>query len=108
MTAPFVSELRAVPGVLSLGTTGPDVMHLRVQVADVWDTVRIEVSPSDTVAAVKAHALRALFPQSFPAAEYAVKLRGFEVLDETVSVDDAGARNGSIFILLDRRRRAVK
>lgn len=108
MTAPFVTTLRAVPGVLSIGRPGTDVVHLRVQVADVWDTVRIDVAPSDSVGAVKASALAALFPCAFPAAEYAVKLGGFEVLDENVSITDAGARNGSTFILIDRRRRPVK
>jgi hypothetical protein len=42
------------------------------------------------------------------ASEYVIKLRGFEVLDENVSLADAGARNGSIFLLTHRRRRPVR
>ena len=36
------------------------------------------------------------------------KLRGWEVLDEGASLADAGATDGSIFLLTHRRRRPVK
>ena len=40
--------------------------------------------------------------------DYVIKLRGFEVLDENVTLAQAGARDGSIFLLTHRRRRPVR
>ena len=60
-----------------------------------------------SVSEVKRAALNALSPED-DAADYVIKLRGFEVLDENVTLADAGARNGSIFLLTHRRRRPVR
>ena len=40
--------------------------------------------------------------------QFVVKLNGFEVLDENVSVADSGATNGSTFLVSYRRRRPVR
>jgi hypothetical protein len=40
--------------------------------------------------------------------EFVMKLRGWEVLDESASLTDAGAIDGSIFLLTYRRRRPVR
>ena len=108
MSAPFVSQLRARPGAVRLGADGERRITLRVQMPEVWDAVRIETPPGESVAAVKAGALAALYPEGEPAHAFVVKLNGYEVLDEAVSVTDAGAKDGSTFLLTYRRRRPVR
>lgn len=87
---------------------GGEVLHLRAQVASIWDAIRIDAAPDATIREAKLAALDRLVPDSFPADQYVVKLRGFEVLDENLTVTDAGAKEGSIFLILDRRRRPIR
>jgi len=108
VTAPFVAQLRARPGVLRIGADGQPRITLRVQMPEVWDVVRIETPASEPVATIKAQALAALFPEGESTNAFVLKLNGFEVLDETASVADSGATNGSTFLLTHRRRRPVR
>ena len=108
MTTPFVAQLRARPGVIRLGSDGQPHITIRVQLAEAWDTVRVETPPTESVAAVKTESLAALVPNGEPVDAFVVKLNGFEVLDENVSVADSGATNGSTFLLSYRRRRPVR
>jgi hypothetical protein len=109
VTAPFVAQLRARPGVVRVGTNGSqDLFTLRVQMPEVWDAVRIEASPGESVVSVKAAALAALSPDEAPIDAFVMKLNGFEVLDEQASLTDVGAKNGSTFLLTHRRRRPVR
>jgi hypothetical protein len=108
MTTPFVSQLRSRPGVVSLGADGSKRISLRVQMPEVWDTVRIETPSTESVATVKTEALAVLYPQGEAPHEFVVKLNGYEILDEAVSVADAGASDGSTFLLTYRRRRPVR
>lgn len=112
MTAPFVTELRSRPGVSVLPQSGTDsageVLHLRVEMPEVWDVARIDASPADPVLAVKVHALAALYPKAASHEDFVMKLRGIELFDESASLADAGARDGSIFLLTYRRRRPVR
>jgi hypothetical protein len=103
MTSPFVTQLRARPGVIRLGAEGAPTWTVRVEMPDVWDTVRIEAPPTTPVITLKRRALEALYPEDF-----VLKLNGFEVLDENASIADAGAVNGSIFLLTFRHRRPVR
>jgi hypothetical protein len=108
VSAPFVAQLRARPGVVRLGADGQRRITLRVQMPEVWDAVRIETPPTEPVGAVKAGALAALYPEHEPLHAFVVKLNGYEVLDEGMSVADAGAKDGSTFLLTYRRRRPVR
>jgi len=108
VTTPFVAQLRARPGVVRLGSDGQPRIALRVQLAEAWDMIRVETPASESVATVKAEALAALGPADAPVDAFVVKLNGFEVLDENVSVADSGATNGSTFLLSYRRRRPVR
>lgn len=111
MTTPFVVELRSRPGVSVLVHDGAEegqMLHLRVEMPEVWDVTRIDASPDEPVLAVKVHALAALYPKAASHEDFVMKLRGIEIFDETVSVADAGARDGSIFLLMHRRRRPVR
>jgi hypothetical protein len=108
MSEPFVSQLRARSRALQLVAAGAPSITVRVEMPEVWDTVKAEVSPSTPVSELKRRALEALYPVDELAGEFVLKLRGWDVLNEDVSVADAGARDGSIFLLTHRRRRAVR
>jgi hypothetical protein len=104
---PFVAQLRARPEAIRLGTTGEPVITVRVQVPEVWDTVRIDAPPNTPVLVLKERALEVLMPGA-EQAEYVTKLRGFEVLDETAALSAAGVENGSTLLVTSRRRRPVR
>lgn len=108
MSAPFVTTLRSRPGVVRTSEHGGARLTLRVEMPEVWDTVVVEAAAEDPVRAVKEAALAALWPDAEYTDDFVLKLRGFEVLDENVSIADAGAIDGSIFLLTSRRRRPVR
>ena len=108
MSAPFVAQLRSRPGVIRLGADGQSRITVRVQMPEVWDVVRVETPASESVRSVKAEALAVLQPQGDLAEDFVVKLNGYEVLDEMASVAQAGAMDGSTFLLTYRRRRPVR
>jgi hypothetical protein len=83
VSAPFVAQLRARPGVVRLGA-------------------------AESVIVLKAAALTALQPNGDPPDAFVMKLNGFEVLDEGASLSDVGAKNGSTFLVTYRRRRPVR
>ena len=107
MTAPFVATVRSRRDIIRLGAPGEPIISVRVEVSDVWDVVRVDTPETQPVLAVKRAALAALVPGADPA-EYVIKLRGFEVLDEGASLAEAGATDGSIFLVAYRRRRPVR
>lgn len=108
MTAPFVTNLRTNGELIQLGSGDAPVIHLRVQVAELWDSVRVDAPPSEPVISVKRAALDALYPVGIDPDEYVVRLHGFEILDEGVSLTAAGLRDGSILLLVKRRRQPVR
>lgn len=107
MSVPFVTGLRVRRNTVHVGNADGRALTLRVEVPELWDVVRISAAPEATVEEVKTAALRTLNPRASVDA-YVIKLRGFEVLDERASLQDAGALDGSIFLLTHRRRRPVR
>jgi len=105
---PFVSGLRSRPGIITIGDASRSRITIRVQGADLWDSIRIESPPDEAVLSIKLRALQALYPDADFHEDYAVKLGGIEVLDEEASLSEAGVRDGSILLLIHRRRRAVR
>ena len=106
---PFTANLRSRPGAdIRLGRPGESTITVRVQVPEVWDVVRIETPPSEPVLSLKVRALEALYPAAEFHEDFVVKLNGFEVLDENASLAEAGAVDGSIFLVTHRRRRVVR
>jgi hypothetical protein len=105
---PFVASLRSRPGTIRLGDPAKPAITIRVEMPEVWDTVRIDAPADEPVSVVKERALSALYPNGAPDGEYVLKLNGYEVLDENASITQAGASNGSIFLLTFRRRRPVR
>lgn len=104
----LVSTLRSRPGLLALGADDPTAITVRVQMPEVWDVVAVRCAADTSVLALKRAALEAFGQRAFPPADYVLKLRGFEVLDESAPVTVAGARDGSTFLLTYRRRRPVR
>lgn len=107
MTAPFVTELRTQGDSVVLGN-GADVLHLRVQAAELWETLRVNAAASTAVAEVKNAALERFYPDGASANEFVVKVRGFEILDENESLAESGIRDGSTLLIAHRRRRPVR
>lgn len=108
MTTPFVTELRTGDDVIVVGSGDGQVLHLRVQAAELWDTLRVDAAATEPVAAVKAAALEAFYPNGMPDGEFVVKLRGFEVLHENESLLESGVKSGSTLLVARRRRRPVR
>jgi hypothetical protein len=107
VSAQFVSSLRSRRESIRLAGATGEAVTIRVQIPELWDVVRIETTAGATVSGVKLATLAALRPDADPDL-FVIKLRGFEVLDENVSLADAGALDGSIFLLTQRRRRPVR
>ena len=103
MTA-FVTSLRARPETIVLGKG----MTIRVEMPEVWDSVRIETPATEPISEIKAAALKALYPDDASDADFVVKLNGYEILDESVPVSQTGAIDGSTLLLTFRRRRPVR
>ena len=107
-SVPFVSELRTTDDVVMIGGGNGNVLHLRVQSAELWDALRVDAPDTATIREVKTAALEKFFPDGFAAGEFVVKLRGFEILNEDDALSASGVRNGSTLLLSRRRRRPVK
>jgi hypothetical protein len=107
-TTPFVAALRTSPAVLDLSRNGEQAITVRVELAELWNAVRILVSPNEPVVTIKRAALERMAAAEERPEEFVIKLRGWEVLDEGESLTDAGAVDGSIFLLTHRRRRPVR
>ncbi len=84
------------------------MLHIRVQVMDLWDSVRVDSPRTETVLSVKRAALAALYPDGADPDDLVVRLHGYEILDEAQSLSDVGVRDGSILLLVARRRRPVR
>ena len=73
-------------------------------VQDAWDEVPLDLPPAASLAELKRAALQATKVICDPD-EYVLKFRGFELLDESRSLADAGlVPNGAVIVLPWRRR----
>jgi hypothetical protein len=107
VSAPFVTTLRARNATIRLTPDGGPAITIRVEMPEVWDVVRVAAAPTQPVIDVKKAALTALYPEAAPE-EMVVKLRGWEILDEMASLADSGIVDGSILVMMFRRRRPVR
>lgn len=105
----FPNTLRVRPETLTLAPADAAVVWtLRVQAAEAWDAVRVECTPDTTVRAIKQAAMADLLPDIEHHEQYLVKLRGAEVFNEGLTLQQAGALNASTLFLTSRRRRPVR
>jgi hypothetical protein len=106
---PFANELRVRhEPPIEVASPGEQTIALRVEVPEVWDAVRFDVAPETTVKDLKVRALEQLYPDANDPGVFLMKLDGWEIRDESISVAEAGARDGSIFLLTFRPRRPVR
>lgn len=108
MSAPFVTGIRTTDDIIKLGGDDSLMLHLRVQAAELWSTIRVDASASAPVETVKRASLERFYPDGASLAEFSVKLRGFEILDEEATLGAAGIRDGSTLLIGRRRRTAVR
>ena len=107
-SAPFVTGLRTNGTVIKLASGDEPILRIRVQVMDLWDSIRVDAPPTETILSVKRAALEALYPDGADPAELVVRLHGYEILDEAQSLGATGVKDGSILLLVARRRRPVR
>lgn len=81
---------------------------LRVTVVDTWDTVRLDVEPSASIADVKHRALTTATGRTVDPDDYVVKYRGAAVLDERQTVAGLALPDGAPLIVLPGRRHPVR
>lgn len=111
MSATFANSLRAWPGVITVddaASAGDAVVRFRVQIHPVWDVVRVDARKTDSVRTAKMYALSTVLPNALFPDEFSVKLGGAEILDESVSLSDAGVMDGSTLFIAYRRRRPIR
>ena len=108
MSTDFVTQLRASRPPIVLTPAGAGTITLRVEIAEIWETVRVVADPDTTVAEVKQRVVTDFFPTHGFLDEFVLKLRGWEMLDEQLSLARAGVLDGSILLLAYRRRRPVR
>ncbi|MBX9927910.1 MAG: hypothetical protein K2X99_03270 [Gemmatimonadaceae bacterium] len=104
----FVNTLRRNPDAITVGTPGSDAITVRAQMIERWETVALRTDPSVGVRALKALALEAFGTDVALAEDWVIKLKGHEVRDESVTLAEAGARDGSTFLVHHRARRPVR
>ena len=84
-----------------------NLVPLRVTVEDVWDEIFLELPHDTPVAEVKRLALEQTKVLRNPS-EFVLKFRGAELVDEALTLADAGLVPNGALMLLSRRRRPVR
>jgi len=108
-SAPFTAQLRTRGETITFGdASASERWTVRVQLAEAWDAVTVSTPPNESVLALKRRALAVLRPDATYHEDFVVKLHGVAVADEQASLADVGAADGSIFLIMFRRRRPVR
>ena len=108
MSTAFVLGIRARPETVHLVPEGAPSTMIRVEMPEVWDVVRFAVAPTTSVRELKLRALEELLPTAEHPEDFVLKLRGWEVLEESAPLADAGVQEGSILLLTSRRKKPVR
>ena len=109
MSATFASQLRVKDAeAVRLAPAGVPVRRVRVQSADAWYAVRVDATPDTSVAEVKRAAIAALHGDREHPADFVTKLRGWEILDERDSLEEAEVVDGATLLVHVRRKRPVR
>ncbi len=107
--APFVTGLRTPHGaVTQIGAAGGERVTVRVQFEALWDAMAVSVRTDEPVITLVDAILTHVGLQHSSQADFIVKLRGWEVKSTDVSVAEAGARDGSTFLVAYRYRRPIR
>lgn len=108
MSTAFVTQLRTNREPIALAQAGPGAITLRVEVAELWETVCVVASPDTPTVDVKRRVVADFFPNHQFLDDFVLKLHGWEMLDERASLANSGVVDGSILLLAYRRRRPVR
>ncbi|TFG52505.1 MAG: hypothetical protein E4H37_05780 [Gemmatimonadales bacterium] len=84
-----------------------DSIPVRIMVHEAWDEVELDFPATTSVAEAKQRALE-LTHVDRPAEIFEVKYRGGSILDESISLRDAGVVPNAGLIVLRRRRSPVR
>ena len=103
----LVSELRSKRAPLALAS-GPGAITVRVQVAEMWDAIRVVAHPDTSISELKQRVVNEFYPGHEYLDDFVLKLRGWEMLDENQSLKAGGMVDRSIVLLSHRRRRPVR
>lgn len=82
-------------------------MPVRIMVQEVWDQIELDLQPGASFQEVKQRALTLTHAPGKPA-DFLVKFRGAEVLDERKTLAETGVVAHSSLIVMPRRRRPVR
>lgn len=107
MSAALVGELRSRRAPLQLAS-GAGSITIRVQVAEMWDAIRVTAHPDTAISELKQRVVNEFYPGHEYLDDFVLKLRGWEMLDEQQSIKTGGMVDGSIVLLAHRRRRPVR
>lgn len=105
---PFVTALRSRPGLAHVDGPGGPRITVRVSLPEQWDTIAFNVPAALAALDLKREALARFGLTGALTDDFVIKLRGFEVYDESVTLADGGALDGSTYLLTHRRRRPVR
>ncbi len=103
-SVPPVTSWRARAGTIDLAAPDAEAWVIRVQLLHAWDAVRCRVSPDEPVLSVKMRALDVLDPAADFHEAFVTKHGGAEIVDESVSLVDAGVVNGATLLVMHRER----
>jgi hypothetical protein len=106
VSATFVNQLRSKRTIAM--AEGAGSLVLRVEAADLWETVRVSARPDTPVGELKTRVVAELFSPDVAPEEFVFKLRGWEMLDERQGLNEAGVGEGATLLLARRRRRPLK
>lgn len=105
----FPTIVRTRPEILRVAPAEAETCWtLRVQAADVWDSVRVQCTPDTRVAQVKLAAMTDLLPDIRETELYVVKFRGGVVRNESETLQQIGARDASMLFLAPLQRRPLR
>lgn len=108
-SAPFVTGLRTPRGaVTQVGPAGGERVTVRLQFEALWDAIAVSVRADEPVMTLVDAILTKMGLGHSSQADFIVKLRGWEVKDTEVNVAEAGARDGSTFLVAYRYRRPIR
>lgn len=105
---PFVTALRSRPGIVRVGGDGGPRLTVRVELPELWETIAVDAPAAWSARDLKRESITQFGLGGVPPEEFVLKLRGFEVTDESISLAGGGALDGSTYLLTYRRRRPVR
>ncbi len=108
MSAEFALGLRSNAGTVRLAAANSsEVVTVRVQVADAWDSIVMELSPTSVISDVRREALAHLTGDGSDAHAYEMKYRGV-LVNENSTVREAAIANGATLLVVSKRKRPVR